>query len=66
MLPEAQNLDIVEITKRAVVVDGLPSEGPRYFLQHQLGFQVHDVRHPHHEHRHGRAEIGWKETSTDD
>ena len=66
MLPEAQNLDIVEITKRAVVVDGLPSEEPRYFLQHQLGFQVHDVRHPHHEHRHGRAEIGWKDTSTDD
>jgi hypothetical protein len=42
-------------------VAGLDSEQPRYYLQHALGFQVHDVRHPHHVNRHGRADIGWKD-----
>ena len=50
----------MEITERAVVVDGLASEQPRYFLQHALGFQVHDATHPHRSRRHGRAEIGWE------
>ncbi len=63
-LPEARNLTITEITDRAAVVGGLEDEQPRYYLQHQLGFQVHDVRHPHHMNRHGRADIGWKDTTT--
>ena len=65
-LPEAAELVVVEIDKRAAVVAGLDTEQPRYYLQHTLGFQVHDVRRPHHEHWHGRADIGWKDTSTDD
>jgi DNA repair photolyase len=62
-LPEARGLKVVSITKRAAVVSGLDTEQPRYYLQHALGFQVHDVRHPHHAHRHGRADIGWKDTA---
>jgi DNA repair photolyase len=58
-LPEARDLEVVDITERAAVVSGLNSEQPRYYLQHALGFQVHDVRHPHANKRHGRAEIGW-------
>ena len=50
----------METTERAVVVDGLPGELPRYFLQHALGFQVHDAAHPHRPRRHGRDEIGWE------
>ncbi|RZS36357.1 hypothetical protein EV193_10738 [Herbihabitans rhizosphaerae] len=63
VLPEADALQVVDISKRATVVSGLATEQPRYFLQHTLGFQVHDERHPHHVNRHGRADIGWKETS---
>jgi DNA repair photolyase len=63
VLPEASDLKVVNITERAAVVSGLQTEQPRYFLQHALGFQVHDVRHPHHAHRHGRADIGWKDTT---
>lgn len=59
-LPEARTLKVVDITDRAAVVDGLDTEQPRYYLQHALGFQVHDVAHPHHQRRHGRADIGWK------
>ena len=62
-LRETRELEIVEITERAAVVSGLATEQPRYFLQHALQFQVHDVRHPHHANRHGRADIGWKGTS---
>jgi DNA repair photolyase len=58
-LPEAHNLQVVSITERAAVVSGLADEQPRYYLQHALGFQVHDVQHPHHAQRHGRADIGW-------
>lgn len=65
-LPEARHMTINEINDGAAVVGGLETEQPRYYLQHQLGFQVHDVRHPHHEHRHGRADIGWKDTRADD
>ncbi len=39
---------------------GLAEEQPRYYLQHAHGFQMHDEWHPHHEQRHGRADIGWK------
>lgn len=55
-LPEAQGLRVIDISERAAVVAGLDDEQPRYFLQHALGFQIHDHRHPH---RHGRADIGW-------
>jgi DNA repair photolyase len=61
VLPEATALKVVDITERAAVVSGLTTEQPRYFLQHTLGFQVHDVSWPHHAHRHGRADIGWKD-----
>lgn len=57
---EANALEVVDISERAAVVAGLESEQPRYFLQHVLGFQVHDVRWPHHAKRHGRADIGLK------
>lgn len=60
-LPEAAGLQVMDITDRAVVVNGLLSEQPRYFLQHALGYQVHDAAHPHRPHRHGRAEIGWEQ-----
>jgi len=66
VLPEAGGLQVVNITERAAVVAGLASEQPRYYLQHALRFQVHDQRHPHHDHRHGRADIGWKEAPQDD
>ncbi len=59
-LPEARELQIVDITERAAVVSGLASEQPRYFVQHALGFQVHDANHPHRPRRHGRADIGWE------
>ncbi|HET9255589.1 MAG TPA: radical SAM protein [Pseudonocardiaceae bacterium] len=65
-LPEARGLVVMDITKRAAIVSGLEAEQPRYYLQHALGFQVHDVRHPHHERRHGRADIGWRDTGHDD
>ena len=63
-LPDASGLVVVDITEGAAVVSGLSEEQPRYYLQHALGFQVHDVRHPHHDRRHGRAEIGWKAATT--
>lgn len=64
VLPEARDLTVVDITERAATVAGLADEQPRYYLQHTLGFQVHDVRHSHHKHRHGRADIGWKDEAT--
>ena len=48
----------MDISDRAAIVSGLDSEQPRYYLQHALGFQVHDVRYPHHTRQHGRASIG--------
>ncbi len=45
-LPETRGLVVVDITERAAIVSGLETEQPRYYLQHALGFQVHDVRHP--------------------
>ena len=43
-----RSLVVVDISERAAIVSGLDAEQPRYYLQHALGFQVHDVRHPHH------------------
>lgn len=43
------------ITDRAIIVRGL-DEQRRYFMQHTLGYQVHDADKPHHYDRHGRAE----------
>jgi len=54
---------LVEITDRAVVVEGL-SEQPRYLMQHTLGYQVHDVTKPHLPRQHGRADIGWTQPQT--
>lgn len=63
-LPEAAGLEIVDIDERAVIVRGLEHEQPRYYLQHALGYQVHDERHPHHRGLHGRADTGWSESET--
>ncbi len=52
-----------EIGERAIITEGL-DEPPRYYIQHSLGFQVHDRKYPHRLFRHGRAEIGWETTST--
>jgi hypothetical protein len=65
-LPEGGNLQVLDISDRAAVVAGLSDEQPRYYLQHALGFQVHDVRHPHRGRRHGRADIGWKDAAQHD
>lgn len=54
---------LVEVNDRAVVVEGL-DEPPRYFMQHGLGYQVHDVSKPHHQRQHGRADIGWPAADT--
>jgi DNA repair photolyase len=61
VLPEAGDLQVVSITEQAATLSGLPDEQPRYYLQHALGFQMHDIRHPHHAHRHGRANTGWQD-----
>jgi DNA repair photolyase len=47
-----------EVTDRAVITTGL-DEQRRYWLQHHLGYQVHDAGLPHHHQRHGRADTGW-------
>ena len=49
----------VGITDGHVLVEG-STEQQRYFVQHTLGFQVHDQAHPHLPERHGRAEEGWQ------
>lgn len=61
VLPEARDLQVVDITEQAAIISGLPDEQTRYYLQHALGFQMHDERYPHHARRHGRAPIGWKD-----
>jgi DNA repair photolyase len=60
-VPEGRGLLVLDITERAALVSGLPDEQPRYFMQHALGFQVHDAAHPHYRGQHGRATIGWGE-----
>ena len=59
-------MQVAGISERAAVVSGSANEQPRYYLQHALGFQVHDVRHPHRARRHGRADIGWKDPLRDE
>jgi len=62
-VPGTPDFEVVDISDRAVVVQGL-DEQPRYHLQHALAFQIHDARHPHRPRRHGRAEIGWETAGT--
>jgi hypothetical protein len=64
-VPEGRGLVVESISERAAVVSGLPDEQPRYFIQHALGFQVHDAAHPHHPRQHGRANIGWEGAQDD-
>jgi hypothetical protein len=49
---------VPELGDGAILTDGL-NEPPRYFMQHTLGYQVHDRKYPHIVFRHGRANIGW-------
>lgn len=49
------------IGDRAITFNGL-DEQRRYFIQHSLGYQVHDATHPHHIGRHGRADVGWEDS----
>jgi hypothetical protein len=65
-LPEADDLLVAEITRRAAVVSCLAAEQPRYYLRHALNFQVHNEQHPHHPRRHGHADIGWRAAPEDD
>lgn len=48
----------IEVSAGKVIVED-STEQQRYFLQHVLGFQVHDRALPHLPERHGRAEEGW-------
>jgi DNA repair photolyase len=59
-LASLAHLDVsnIMIDDRCVEVSG-SSEQQRYFMQHSLNYQVHDRDHPHLEHRHGRADVGW-------
>lgn len=50
---------IPRIEDHAVEIEGL-DEPQRYYIQHNLGYQVHDPRYPHKFKRHGRSEIGWE------
>jgi DNA repair photolyase len=57
--PEAAGLRVLDVSDRAAIVDGLPDEQPRYYLQHRFAFQIHDAGHPHLPGQHGRAVIGY-------
>ena len=46
-LPEASRLEVLDVSERAAVIAGLDNEQPRYYLQHALGFQIHDEQRPH-------------------
>ena len=52
------DLGRIEIAEGKVIVED-STEQQRYFIQHSLGFQVHDRTQPHLPERHGRAEEGW-------
>lgn len=52
------------LTNRAIEIQGL-DEQRRYFIQHALGYQVHNPLHPHRHRRHGRAEVGWEHVEDD-
>jgi DNA repair photolyase len=49
----------IEIDSGYVSVEN-STEQQRYYMQHTLGFQVHDKAMPHMPGRHGRAEEGWE------
>lgn len=49
----------IEVTSGRILVEE-SSEQQRYFVQHSLGYQVHDRALPHLPGRHGRAEEGWE------
>ena len=49
----------LEISRSHITVAD-STEQQRYFIQHSLGFQVHDRAIPHMPGRHGRAEEGWE------
>ncbi|SEE48615.1 radical SAM protein [Jiangella alba] len=65
-LPGGQGAQVTRLTDRAAVLAGLNGEQARYYLQHRFAFQMHDVAHPHHRDRHGRADIGWSEGNPND
>ena len=48
----------IEIRDGRILVED-SDEQQRYFVQHSLGYQVHDRSLPHLPGRHGRAEEGW-------
>ncbi|MGA9580757.1 MAG: hypothetical protein WBR13_02165 [Allosphingosinicella sp.] len=48
----------IEICDGRILVED-SNEQQRYFVQHSLGYQVHDRKLPHLPGRHGRAEEGW-------
>lgn len=56
--------EVSAITPRAVTID--LEEQSRYFLQHQLRYQVHHSKLPHKPFRHGRADIGWDDNAESD
>lgn len=60
-LAESANVDVagIEIGAGRILLCGT-TEQQRYFMQHSLGYQVHDRAHPHLPGRHGRAEEGWE------
>ena len=45
-LPEASELVVMDITSGRRSSTGLAAEQPRYYLQHALGFQMHDAATP--------------------
>ena len=52
----------IDKDKRIVyILDSSSEEEVRYYLQHNLRTQVHNVAHAHNPGRHGRAEIGWED-----
>lgn len=65
-LPEAEGLRVLDVTDRAAIVEGLPDEQPRYYLQHRFAFQVHDAGHPHLHRQHGRGAVGWAATKQEE
>jgi len=48
--------NFIKINGGRIEVDN-STEQQRYFIQHSLNYQVHDVAHPHLPKRHGRADI---------
>jgi DNA repair photolyase len=47
-----------ELKENSIEIEGLEEE-QRYYLQHNLNFQIHDTKYKHLKGQHGRAHIGW-------